>query len=96
MKFMFPKKTRLWIKHRNHPQKSISEPFLNVDPKVTEDQARALSNETGLIIVADFNTRSNTKWQTIHGSLVPHQNRQHGDASQPNLKSTASHDFANC
>ena len=38
-------------------QKSISEPFVNVDPKETEDQARALSNETGLIIVSDFITR---------------------------------------
>jgi hypothetical protein len=46
-----------WIKHRNHTQKSISEPFVNVDPKETEDQARALSNETGLIIVSDFITR---------------------------------------
>ncbi len=31
-----------------------------VDPKETEDRARALSKETGLIIVSDYNTGTNT------------------------------------
>jgi hypothetical protein len=42
------------------PKKSIREPLVVVDPKETEDRARALSNQTGLIIVSDYNTGTNT------------------------------------
>ncbi len=54
------RKTLLWIKQRNHTQKSIGEWLVVVDPKETEDQARVLSYETGLIIVSDFITKTNT------------------------------------
>jgi hypothetical protein len=42
------------------PKKSIGESLVVVDPKETEDRARALSHETGLIIVSDYNTGTNT------------------------------------
>ncbi len=42
------------------PEKSIGESLVVVDPKETEDRARALSNETSLIIVSDYNTGTNT------------------------------------
>jgi hypothetical protein len=42
------------------PKKSIGESLVVVDPKETEDRARALSHETGLIIVLEYNTRTNT------------------------------------
>jgi hypothetical protein len=42
------------------PKSSIGELLVVVDPKETEDRARALSNNTGLIIVSDYNTGTNT------------------------------------
>jgi hypothetical protein len=42
------------------PKKSIGESLVVVDPKETEDRARALSHETSLIIVSDYNTGTNT------------------------------------
>ncbi len=42
------------------PKNSIGESLVVVDPKETEDRARALSHETGLIIVLDYNTGTNT------------------------------------
>jgi hypothetical protein len=64
-----------------------------VDPKETEDRARAPSHETGLIIVLDYNTATYTTvgigkkymadlYPTETGNMVMH--------------STARHDFAKC
>jgi hypothetical protein len=67
------------------PKNSIGEPLVVVDPKETEDRARALSNETGLIIVSDYNTGTNTTvgigkqymaalYPTETGNMVMHVN----------------------
>ena len=56
-----------------------------VDPKETEDRARALSNKTGLIIVSDYNTGTKTTvgigkqymvalYPTETGNMVMHVN----------------------
>ncbi len=58
---------------------------LVVDPKETEDRARALSHETGLVIVLDYNTGTNTTvgiakrymaalYPTETGNMVMHNN----------------------
>jgi hypothetical protein len=68
------------------PKKSIGEPLVFVDPKETKDRARVLSNETGLIIVLDYNTGTNTTvgigkqymaalYPTETGSMVMHINK---------------------
>jgi hypothetical protein len=68
------------------PKKSIGELLVVVDPKETEDRARALSHETGLTIVSDYNTGTNTtvgigKWYmaalypTETGNMVMHGNK---------------------
>jgi hypothetical protein len=68
------------------PKKSIGEPLVVVDPKETEDRARALSNKTSLIIVSDYNTGTSTMvgigkqymaalYPTETGNMVMHVNK---------------------
>ena len=60
MKICLPSDLAERLKQRYQTQKSIGELLVVVDPKETEDQARAISHETGLIIVSDYNTGTNT------------------------------------
>jgi hypothetical protein len=67
------------------PKKCIGECLVAVDPKETEDRVRALSHETGLIIVSDHNHGTNTMvsvgkqhmaalYPTKTGNMVMHVN----------------------
>jgi len=81
------------------PLNNKGKAIIDYDPKETEDRARALAHDTGLIIVSDYNTGTNTTsginekymaalYPTETGSMVVHVNQVCNDQPVMTLEAT--------